>query len=234
MSRLRRAAAEALGSAGLLAVVVGSGIMAERLAAGSAALVLLANSLATAGGLVALILTFGPVSGAHFNPVVTLALALSGRHPREDLALYLAAQFGGAVAGVWVAHAMFGLPMEQLSSKLRPGSAMLLSEAVATFGLLMTVFACIRHRPAAAPWAIAAYILAAYWFTASTAFANPAVTMARTLTDTYSGIRLQDAPGFVAAQLLGAALAVAVDRWFYPAGPHVRPIAAAVAAGAGP
>jgi glycerol uptake facilitator-like aquaporin len=215
MNLARRAAAEFIGTALLLAVVVGSGIMGERLAGGNVAIALLANSLATGGGLVALILVFGPVSGAHFNPAVSLALAASRRHAWRDMPVYLLAQFAGAVAGVWIAHAMFGEPLLQVSTKLRPGSALMFSELVATFGLLTTIFGCVRHRGEAVPYAVAAYIVAAYWFTASTSFANPAVTVARSLTNTFAGIRPQDAPGFIGAQLLGAALATLLDGWLY-------------------
>jgi glycerol uptake facilitator-like aquaporin len=211
----RRVAAEFIGTALLLAVVVGSGIMGERLANGNAAIALLANSLATGGGLVALILVFGPVSGAHFNPAVSLALAASRRHAWLDLPGYLLAQLAGGIAGVWMAHAMFGEPILQVSAKLRPGAALMFSEAVATFGLLTTIFGCIRNREAAVPYAVALYIVAAYWFTASTSFANPAVTVARSLTNTFAGIRPLDAPGFIAAQLLGAALATWLDAWLH-------------------
>ena len=215
MNADRRIAAEFIGTAMLLAVVVGSGIMGERLAGGNVAIVLLGNSIATGGGLVALILVFGPVSGAHFNPAVTLALAGRGRLPRPEAAAYILVQFAGAVLGVWAAHAMFGEPILQVSEKLRPGAAQMFSEAVATFGLLMTIFGCMRHRADALAYAVAVYIVAAYWFTASTSFANPAVTVARSLTNTFAGIKPENTPGFVAAQLLGAALALAVDGWVY-------------------
>lgn len=215
MNGMRRCVAELIGTALLLAVVVGSGIMGERLAGGNVAIALLANSLATGGGLVALILVFAPISGAHFNPAVTLALAASRRHAWRDIPGYLAAQFAGAVAGVWAAHAMFGEPLLQVSEKLRPGTALMFSEAVATFGLLTTIFGCVRHRAAAVPYAVAVYIVAAYWFTASTSFANPAVTVARSLTNTFAGIRPLDAPGFIGAQLVGAALATLLDGWLY-------------------
>lgn len=224
MSAARRYVAEFIGTALLLAVVVGSGIMGERLANGSAAIALLANSIATGGGLVALILVFGPVSGAHFNPAVSLALAGSRRHAWADVPGYLLAQLAGGVAGVWAAHAMFGEPILQVSEKLRPGAALMFSEVMATFGLLTTIFGCARHREAAVPYAVAVYIVAAYWFTASTSFANPAVTVARSLTNTFAGIRPLDAPGFIAAQLAGAALAVALDTWLYGS---ARPAAAA-------
>lgn len=215
MTLVRRIAAEFIGTAMLLAVVVGSGIMGERLAGGNVALALLGNSIATGGGLVALILMFGPVSGAHFNPAVTLALAGTRRQPWRDVPGYLTAQFAGGIVGVWVAHAMFSEPILQVSEKLRPGSALMFSEVVATFGLVMAILGCIRHRTEAVPYAVAVYIVAAYWFTASTSFANPAVTIARSLTNTFAGIRPLDAPGFIASQLVGAAAAAITDRWLY-------------------
>ena len=215
MNVARRAVAEFVGTAMLLAVVVGSGIMGERLAGGNVAIALLANSIATGGGLMALILVFGPISGAHFNPAVSLALAARRRHAWVDMPGYLVAQLAGAVAGVWAAHAMFGEPVFQVSEKMRPGAALMLSEVVATFGLLTTIFGCARHRPGAVPYAVAVYIVAAYWFTASTSFANPAVTVARSLTNSFAGIRPQDVPGFIGAQFAGAALATALDAWFY-------------------
>ena len=226
----KRLTAEGLGTALLLAIVIGSGIMGERLAGGNAAIALLANSIATGGGLLALILAFGPISGAHFNPAVSLAMAASGRHAWSDLPGYMAAQFAGAVAGVWAAHAMFGEPVFQVSEKLRPGAALMFSEVVATFGLLMTIFGCVRHRPGAVPYAVAVYIVAAYWFTASTSFANPAVTVARSLTNTFAGIRPQDVPGFIGAQLAGAALAIALDAWFYRSKADTAPESNAVRA----
>jgi glycerol uptake facilitator-like aquaporin len=213
MTLARRVAAEFIGTAMLLAVVVGSGIMGERLAGGNIALALLGNSIATGGGLVALILVFGPISGAHFNPALTLALAATRRHVWRDAPGYLVAQFAGAIFGVWAAHAMFSEPLLQVSGKLRPGAALMFSEVVATFGLLMTILGCARRRPEAVPYAVAVYIVAAYWFTASTSFANPAVTVARSLTNTFAGIRPVDAPGFIIAQCVGAALAVVADRW---------------------
>jgi len=226
----RRAVAEFVGTALLLAVVVGSGIMGERLAGGNVAIALLANSIATGGGLVALILVFGPISGAHFNPAVSLALAASRRHAWSDLPGYLVAQLAGALAGVWVAHAMFGEAVFQVSEKLRPGAALMFSEVVATFGLLMTILGCVRHRPGAVPYAVAVYIVAAYWFTASTSFANPAVAVARSLTNTFAGIRPQDVPGFIGAQFTGAALATALDAWFYRSKSETAPELNAVSA----
>ena len=209
----RRWVAEFLGTAFLLAVVVGSGIMAERLAGGNGAVALLANSLATGAGLIALILTFGPISGAHFNPVVSLIEAGFGRLPRLAAFGYLAAQFTGAIAGVMAANVMFELPLVFASQHARTGSAQLFSELVATFGLVTVILHCAKHRPEAVPYAVGAYISAAYWFTSSTSFANPAVTIARTLTDTFTGIRPADAPGFIAAQAAGGLLAAVLHRW---------------------
>jgi glycerol uptake facilitator-like aquaporin len=213
VSPARAVAAEALGSAFLLAVVVGSGIMGERLSGGNAALALLANSLATGGGLVMLIVTFAPLSGAHFNPVVTLAEAWLGRLPWSRVMPYVAAQFVGALLGVAAAHAMFELPLYFPSQHVRTGLAQWWSEFVATFGLLIAIVQCAKHRPGAVPCVVATYITAAYWFTASTSFANPAVTVARSLTDTFAGIRPADAAGFIAAQLAGGAAATLVFRW---------------------
>ena len=213
--------AEAVGTALLVATVVGSGIMAERLAGGNAAIALLANTLATGGGLVAFILAFGPISGAHFNPVVTLADAWQGGLSWRDVPGYLFAQLLGAPTGTIVAHIMFGQPAVTASTHVRSGLGQLVSEAVATFGLLSVIWACARRRPTAAPFAVAAYITAAYWFTASTSFANPAVTFGRTLTDSFSGIRPADAPGFMAAQVIGAALATALFRWLLPLEPTI-------------
>ncbi len=214
MSLPRRAVAELIATALLLAIVVGSGIMGERLAAGNAAIALLANSLATGCGLAALIVTFAPVSGAHMNPVVTLALAWRGDHAWREVPAYVAAQFAGAIAGVWTAHAMFAMPVIELSTKARGGFALMLSEAVATFGLLIVVLRGARHRPDAVPWTVACYITAAYWFTASTSFANPAVTLARAMTDSFAGIEPANVPGFFAAQVAGAIVAVLADRFF--------------------
>lgn len=212
----RRVAAEGLGTALLLAAVVGSGIMAERLSGGSVGLALLANTAATAAALIALILTFGPLSGAHFNPAVTLVLALRGDARWRDMPGYLAAQFCGAVAGVLIAHAMFDEPLWQFSQKVRSGPAQAFSEFVATFGLIAVIWSCSLRRAQAVPYAVAAYIAAAYWFTASTSFANPAVTVARSLTDSFAGIRPADAPMFMAAELLGAAVAAALFTWLMP------------------
>jgi glycerol uptake facilitator-like aquaporin len=213
----RQVVAEGVGSAFLLAVVVGSGIMAERLAGGNVALALLANALATGAGLYALILLFGPASGAHFNPVVTLAAAVQEAWPPGRAAAYIAAQVAGALAGVALAHAMFGLPLYSVAQHVRSGAGQWCSEFVATFGLVAVIIGCSRTRPHATPAAVACYVTAAYWFTASTAFANPAVTLARSLSDSFAGIRPADAPAFMLAQLAGAACATALCNWLYPA-----------------
>ncbi|KYF89340.1 MIP family channel protein [Sorangium cellulosum] len=217
----RRAVAEALGTALLLATVVGSGIMAERLAGGNVAIALLANTIATGAALVALILTFGAISGAHFNPAVTLADASQGGLPWREVPAYLMAQVAGAFAGVAVAHVMFGEALFSASRHDRSGLAQLVSEFVATFGLLAVIWGGVRRRAAAVPFAVGAYITAAYWFTSSTSFANPAVTLARAASDTFAGIRPADAPGFIVAQLAGAAAATLVFRWLVPALPRV-------------
>ena len=209
---MRAALAEALGTALLLAAVVGSGIMGERLAQGNAALALLANSLATGFALVALIVAFAARSGAHFNPVVTIAFAFRSGFPWRRVPGYVAAQFIGAVGGVLLAHAMFDLALLQTSASARTGWGQWLSEIVATFGLVLVVLSCDRARPWSAPAAVGAYIAAAYWFTASTSFANPAVTLARGFTATFSGIEPSGIVGFVLAQLVGAALAMWADR----------------------
>jgi glycerol uptake facilitator-like aquaporin len=209
----RRLAAEGAGTALLLAAVVGSGIMGERLAGGNVGLALLANTLATGAALVALILAFGPISGAHFNPAVTLAEAARRRLPRPEAVPYVSAQLAGAFAGVLAAHLMFGEPLLAVSTHARSGPAQAFSEVVATFGLLVVIFGCARGEPRAVPFAVGAWITAAYWFTASTSFANPAVTLARAATNSFSGIRPEDAPAFVAAELLGAAAATALFRW---------------------
>lgn len=222
MSLSRRVAGEALGTALLLVAVVGSGIMGERLAGGNVAVALLANSLATGGALIALILTFGPVSGAHLNPVVTLAFASRRQFPWTEVAPYVASQVAGAIAGVIAAHAMFDLALVQHSEKLRSGPALLWSEFIATFGLLAVIFSCVRARPEAVPYGVAAYITGAYWFTSSTSFANPAVTLARSLTNTFAGIRADDAPGFVLAQLVAAIAAVAFFGWMFSPGADER------------
>lgn len=217
----RRVTAEAVGTCLLLAAVVGSGIMGERLAGGNAAVALLANTIATGAALVALILTFGPISGAHFNPAVTLADASQGGLPWNEVPLYIVAQAAGAFAGVAAAHLMFEVPVFFASRHARSGPAQAFSEFVATFGLLAVIWGCARLRSSAVPFAVAAYITAAYWFTASTSFANPAVTLARSATDTFSGIRPADAPAFIVAQLLGAAAATGLFRWLVPTLPEV-------------
>lgn len=218
----RKLVAEAIGTAFLLATVVGSGIMGERLAQGNVAIALLANALATGAALVALISALGPVSGAHFNPVVTLADAAAGGVPWREVPGYVAAQMVGAFAGVAGAHVMFEQRAIFFASQhVRSGGAQLFSELVATFGLLVVIWGCARRRSSATPFAVGAYITAAYWFTASTAFANPAVTLARSASDTFAGIRPVDAPGFVLAQLLGAAAATVTFRWLVPASSEV-------------
>jgi glycerol uptake facilitator-like aquaporin len=213
---LRPLVAEFVGTGLLLAAIVGSGIMAQRLCGGNVGLALLANALATGGALVALILAFGPVSGAHFNPAVTLADAWQGGLPWASAVGYVAAQVAGALCGTALANGLFGLPLVVASTHARAGPVLALSEFVATFGLLVVIWGCVRARSAAAPYAVAAYIVGAYWFTPSTSFANPAVTLARSLTDTFSGIRPQDAPGFIAAQLVGAFAATALFAWLSP------------------
>lgn len=222
MNLARRMTAEALGTSLLLATVIGSGIMGERLAGGNVALALLANTLATGAALVALILTFGGISGAHFNPAITLAEATTGSLAWREVPAYLLAQIGGAFLGVAVAHLMFGEPLFSIAQHVRSGSAQMFSEFVATFGLLAVIFSCAKQKPNAVPFAVAAYITAAYWFTASTSFANPAVTVARTMSNTFAGIRPVDAPGFILAQLLGAAAATLLFRWLLAAEPTTK------------
>jgi len=216
---LKRVVAEAVGTAMLLAAIVGSGIMGERLAAGNTAIALLANTVATVAALAALILTFGPISGAHFNPAVTLADAWQRGIAWRDVPAYIFAQVLGAFTGVAVAHLMFGLPLLFASHHARSGSAQLFSEFVATFGLLAVIWGCARSRSSAVPFAVAAYIMAACWFTSSTSFANPAVTLSRAFSDTFVGIRPADAPAFVLAQLAGAFAATALFRWLVPSLP---------------
>jgi len=203
----------------MLAVVIGSGITGERLAGGNAALALLGNTLATGAGLVVLISIFGPISGAHFNPAVTLAFVIRRELSARAGAAYVAVQVVGAVLGVFAAHAMFAEPILQVSAKLRDGPSQAWSEFVATFGLLATILGVLRFRPDFTPTAVGLYITAAYWFTASTSFANPAVTVARALTDTFAGIRPADVPAFIAAQFAGAAAATLLFRWLVPALP---------------
>ena len=212
----KRVVAEALGTFFLLATVVGSGIMAERLANGNTALALLANTAATGAALVALIISFGPISGAHFNPVVTLSFAFRSEMVWRDVPLYLLAQFGGGIGGVIAANMMFNLPAVFVSNHPRTGMAQLFSEFIATLGLLTVILAARRSHVAVIAIAVGAYISAAYWFTASTSFANPAVTVARSLSDTFAGIRPGDAPGFVLAQVLGGIAATVLFRWLIP------------------
>ena len=218
-----RVAVEFVGTAFLLMAVVGSGIMGDRLSAGNIAIALLANTIATGAALVALILTFGPISGAHFNPAVTLADASQRGIPWREVPGYVAAQILGAYAGVAAAHLMFGLPIFSASLHRRSGISQIFSEFIATFGLLSVIWGCSRLRLSVVPFAVGAYITAAYWFTASTSFANPAVALARAATDTFTGIRPADVPGFVAAELAGAAAATVLFRWLVPALPGVAP-----------
>jgi len=215
MTLSRCLVAEFVGTALLLAVVIGSGIMGERLAGGNVAIALLGNTLATGAGLIVLIHMFGPISGAHFNPVVTLAVLLGRQIGGRPAILYIVAQIAGAIAGAWLAHAMFGEPIIQISHKLRPGPAQGLSELVATFGLIGTILATQARRPEFTPVAVGLYIMAAYWFTASTSFANPAVTVARSLSDTFAGIAPQSVPLFIAAQIVGALAGAGFFGWLY-------------------
>ena len=221
MTLARKITAEGIGTMLLLAAVVGSGIMGDRLSNGNVGIALLANTLATGATLVAIILAFGPISGAHFNPVVTLSVAWEGGLRRRDVPAYLVAQFVGALAGVAAAHLMFGEPVLQTSQHIRAGWAQVFSEFIATFGLLSIIWGCSRVRSDAVPFAVGAYITGAYWFTASTSFANPAVTLARSFTNTFSGIRPRDAPGFIAAQLVGAIVATLLWSWLLPSLPKI-------------
>ena len=218
-----RMTAEFVGTAFLLMAVVGSGIMGERLAGGNVAIALLTNTIATGAALVALMLTFGPVSGAHFNPAVSLSDAWQRGIPWRETPSYIIAQVLGAYVGVVSAHAMFALPLFSTSRRNRSGAPQIFSEFIATFGLLSVIWGCSRLRPSVVPLAVGAYITAAYWFTASTSFANPAVTLARAATDTFSGIRPADVVGFIAAQLIGAAAATALFSWLIPSRPAVAP-----------
>jgi glycerol uptake facilitator-like aquaporin len=231
MTIVRRLVAEGLGTAMLLAVVVGSGIMAERLAGGNVAIALLANAIATGAGLIALILMFGAISGAHFNPVVTLSEAWQGNVPAREVAPYILIQVVGGFVGVAVAHGMFSEPLFFASQHVRTGAAQWWSEFVATFGLIAVIIGTSRSRPAVTPFAVAMYIVAAYWFTSSTSFANPAVTLARAATDTFAGIRPADAFGFILAQLAGGAVASVVFCWLYPAPSVKAAVGATVAPG---
>lgn len=217
MSLSRRLVSEGLGTAFLLATVIGSGIMGERLADGNTAIALLANTLATGAGLVALILTFGPISGAHFNPAVTLSSVWLEGMDRSHACAYILVQIIGAFAGAASAHLMFNEPLFSVSQHARAGLAQGWSEFIATFGLVSVIISCSKHRPGITPFAVAAYITAAYWFTASTSFANPAVTLARAASDTFAGIQPADVPGFIIAQLLGAVAAVLLWKWLLTA-----------------
>jgi glycerol uptake facilitator-like aquaporin len=211
----QRAVSEIIGTAFLLAAVIGSGIMAQRLAGGNGALALLCNTLPTGAILTVLILIFGPVSGAHFNPAVTLAFTLRGELPWPMALGYIACQLFGAIPGVWAAHVMFELPVWQFSTTVRTGSGQWFAEAVATFGLLLTIFGCVARVPAAVAPAVGLYIAAAYWFTASTSFANPAVTVARALSNTFAGIAPAGVVAFIVAQLIGAAMATMLPHWLW-------------------
>ena len=217
-SLAQRAFAEGLGTAFLLAAVVGSGIMAAKLAGGNGALALLCNTLPTGAILAALILTFGPVSGAHFNPAVSIGFALRGEFPLPATAIYIASKVLGGIAGVWAAHLMFELPLWQLSTTVRAGPGQWLAEGIATFGRLLTIFGCVVRTPTAVPYAVGLYITSAYWFTASTSFANPAVTIARALSETFAGIASAGVVSFILAQLAGMLAAVVVSRWLWPEG----------------
>src|SRR5579862_162005 len=220
-SRARRLVAEAVGATLLLAAVVGSGIMGERLCGGNVAIALLANTIATGAALVALVLTFSPISGAHFNPAVSFADASQGGLSWRDASMYAIVQILGALAGVALADAMFAEPIYAWSHHARAGFPQALSEGIATFGLMSVIWGCERRRPEAVPFAVGAYITAAYWFTASTSFANPAVTIARAATDTFAGIRPSDVPAFLISQAIGASAATALFRWLVPALPEV-------------
>ena len=229
MTRARRLVAEGLGTAMLLAVVIGSGIMGENLSDGNTAIALLANAVATGAGLVALILMFGTLSGAHFNPAVTLSEAWQKNLPASDVLPYIAVQVIGAFCGVAAAHLMFGEPVFFASEHVRTGAAQWWSEFVATFGLMGVIISCSRSRPSVTPFAVALYITAAYWFTSSTSFANPAVTLARAASDTFAGIHPSDVPGFVITQLLGMMAATGLFCWLYPAAPKDATVAGTVA-----
>jgi glycerol uptake facilitator-like aquaporin len=217
----RRVFCEWLGTAFLLAAVVGSGIMAQRLSGGNNALALLCNTLPTGAILTVLILVFGPLSGAHFNPAVSLAFALRRELPWQLAGWYIAAQVMGGIVGVWAAHVMFEMPLVQFSLTVRNGTGQWFAEAVATFGLLLTIFGCVARTPSAVPVAVGLYITAAYWFTASTSFANPAVAIARSMTNTFSGIRPADLPGFIAAETCGAIVAMIFMGWLLRGGDEV-------------
>ena len=212
---LQKLGAEFIGTAGLLATVIGSGIMGETLAGGNVAIALLGNTIATGAILVVLIWVFGPISGAHFNPAVTIAFLVTGEISARDAAIFIVVQVLGALVGMLVAHGMFDLALIQESTKVRTGIGQWFAEGVATFGLVATIFGCIRARPDAVAMAVGLYITAGYWFTASTSFANPAVTIARSFTDTFSGIQPANAPAFIGMQIVGAILAVLVIGWLW-------------------
>lgn len=231
MTIARRLVAEGVGTAMLLAVVVGSATMGDRLAGGNVAIALLTNTIASGTGLLALILTFGTISGAHFNPIVTLSEAWQGNVPRREVLPYLVVQVLGAFAGVAAAHLMFGLSPFEVSQHLRAGPALWWSEFVASFGLIAVIMGCARSRPSLTPFAVAAYITAGYWFTASSAFANPALTLARMATNTVAGIRPADAPGYVIAELLGMVAATLLFSWLYPPAPPGATVAGTVKPG---
>ena len=229
IDRTRRLAAEAIGTAFLLATVVGSGIMGETLAGGNVAIALLGNTIPTGAILVVLILMLGPISGAHFNPAVTLSFLVQGKISTSNAIAYVGVQIAAAVIGVWAAHLMFEEQLFMLSEKVRTGGGLWVAEIIATFGLVATILACVKHRAEAVPYAVGLYITAAYWFTASTSFANPAVTIARSLTGTFSGIRPADAPLFILCQIIGALLATYAFVWLLGLG-RDRQQAAGVAA----
>ena len=215
-SRAQKLSAEIIGTAFLLAIVIGSGIMGDSLAGGNTAIALLGNTIATGAGLAVLILIFGPVSGAHFNPAVSLCFLLRGELSKTDATFFVLAQIIGGVLGVWAAHLMFAEPLFQISTTARSGLAQMFAEGVATFGLIFTILGCLRSRPDAIPYAVGLYITAGYWFTASTSFANPAVTIARMLSDTFAGIMPSSAPGFIAAQLIAAVIATFAAGAIFP------------------
>jgi glycerol uptake facilitator-like aquaporin len=221
-SLARRLVSEWLGTAFLLAAVVGSGVMAQKLAGGNVALALLCNTIPTGAILTVLILIFGPLSGAHFNPAVSLAFALRGELSWHIASVYIVAQIIGAIAGVWTAHLMFELPIWQFSVTYRSGAGQWLAEAVATFGLLLTILGCVVRRPDAVPYAVGLYITSAYWFTASTSFANPAVTIARSLSNTFAGIAPSGVLAFIVAQLIGAGTAVLLSGWLWRTSPEYK------------
>ncbi len=211
----RRLVAEGLGTALLVTAVVGSGIMGEQLAGGNEAIALLANTLSTGAALIVLILIFGAISGAHFNPVVSLSFTLQRKLPWKEFLFYIAAQIAGGIAGTMLAHAMLNMPLLMESTHARTGTGIWAGEIVASFGLLATILGCLRSRPQAVPYAVGLFIMSAYWFTSSTSFANPAVTIARSFTDTFSGIRPDDVPAFIAVQIIGAIMATGLFHWLY-------------------